>query len=285
MISRDPCPALRCSVSKVWTSDAPSGRPGRERVLPTGSMHLVLRLEGPLRLFDREDDREGRVIGLAIVGGARASAYLRDTSGPVRSVGAQLRPGASAMLLGVPALALAERHTPLDAIWGAAVGEMHERLSAEDDPARRLALFEAMLVARQSAVREPNPVVASALRRLDEGIPVGAIVEDTGYSHRGFSTLFEREVGLTPKRFQRVRRMQRALADAVRGEGWARIAATHGYADQSHLHRELRELGGITPAAYARAAPRAASHVPVSFQFVQGGARRASHDGDLEDER
>jgi AraC-like DNA-binding protein len=265
MISRAPCPALRPFVSKVWASDERAARGGRERVLPTGGMHLVFRFSAPLRVFEREDDPSGRVIGHAIVGGARASAYLRDTSQPVSSVGAQLLPGASALLLGVPALALAERHTPLEDLWGAAARELHARLAETVEPARRLALFEALLAARLPRVRGVHPAVTCALARFAEGATVGTIVGETGYSHRGFTTLFEREVGLSPKRFQRVQRLQRALAAASHGEPWARIAIEHGYADQSHLHRELRELGGLTPSAYARAAPRFASHVPIEL--------------------
>lgn len=276
MISRAPCPALRPFVSKVWASDSRATPGGRERVLPTGSMHLVVRLSAPLRVFDHAGDLEGHVVGDAIVGGARASSYLRDTSAPVCSVGAQLRPGAGAALLGVPASALAERHTRLDEVWGPAGREAHARLSEVEDPARRLELFEAILVARVAA-REVHPAVARAIARFAEGAAVGEIVLETGYSHRGFTTLFEREVGIAPKRFQRVQRLQGALSAARLGTPWARIAIEHGYSDQSHLHRDLRELAGITPAAYARAAPRFSSHVPVELPIPPSGrAARAS---------
>ena len=48
----------------------------RENVIPTGQMHLVFRLSGePLRLFDHDQDREGRVISTMLVGGARSGFY------------------------------------------------------------------------------------------------------------------------------------------------------------------------------------------------------------------
>ena len=50
--------------------------------------------------FDGLEDRCGRTIDHAIVGGARAAFYVRDISKPVRSVGAQLQPGAAEILLG-----------------------------------------------------------------------------------------------------------------------------------------------------------------------------------------
>jgi methylphosphotriester-DNA--protein-cysteine methyltransferase len=56
------------------------------------------------------------------------------------------------------------------------------------------------------------------------------------------------EVGLGPKTFQRIGRLQRflALAEAGPGQGLAVLAAEAGYADQPHLSRETRALAGLT---------------------------------------
>jgi len=66
-------------------------------------MHLVFRL----CLFDDVSYCTRREIGYAIVGGARSTYYVRDISEPASSVGAQLLPGASELLFGVPADELA----------------------------------------------------------------------------------------------------------------------------------------------------------------------------------
>jgi transcriptional regulator GlxA family with amidase domain len=59
---------------------------------------------------------------------------------------------------------------------------------------------------------------------------------------------FRDHVGLPPKAAARVIRLDRAVA-ALRSGGprIAEVAAACGYADQAHLGRELRALGGITP--------------------------------------
>src|SRR5688572_22700531 len=122
LASRAPCPALRPYVRLVWAGAAAPAlglAPYREHVLPTGCMHLALRVGGPpLRLFDGMADTEGRTVGHAVVGGARAGYYVREAGLPGWSVGAQLEPGAAAVLFGAGADALAECHTSLDALWG-----------------------------------------------------------------------------------------------------------------------------------------------------------------------
>jgi AraC-like DNA-binding protein len=268
-LTRAPRPALRPFVRSLWAIDLagePALGPARERVLPAGSMHLAIRLsDDPLRVFDGVDDATGRAMGLAVVGGARAGFYVRDVSRPARSVGAELEPGASALLFGAPADALAERHTPLDELWGRAAAEARERLDAARGLDERLDLLEALLAARLPRVRAVHPAVAHALGRLHEGAEVGAVIDETGYSHRRFLDLFRSAVGLGPKVYCRVRRFHAAIERlaASPGAACADVAAAVGYSDQAHMTREFREFAGVSPKAYRALAPNSARHVPV----------------------
>src|SRR5258708_33665452 len=96
----------------------------------------------------------------------------------MRSVGAQLRPGAAEVLLGVPASELADRHTPLGELWGRAAHEVHERLLEAGHPERRLDVFESLLAARlpkcaacilrvrtRSRALRPRPTCARSWKR------------------------------------------------------------------------------------------------------------------------
>src|SRR5437667_785 len=152
-VVRAPRPALRPFISIVWVSDRHGAADGdasdRERMLGSGATHLVFRLsDHPVRLYDDLTERTGTSVGHAVVGGARATFYLRDTPRRVRTVGAVLLPGAAALLFGAPADELAGRHTPLLDLWGrSAVEEARERLLEAADPERQLELFEALLAA------------------------------------------------------------------------------------------------------------------------------------------
>jgi AraC-like DNA-binding protein len=257
----------------------------REHVLPTGDMHLVLRLSGPpLRLFAGAADTAGYTVGWAIVGGARSAFYARDVSVATGSVGAQLRPGAARALFGLPAGELAERHTPLEALWGdGAVQEALERVHAAGSPEARLAVFEALLAERLAPQPQAmHPAVARALAGLGSGLPIRALVQASGYSHRRFITLVRDAAGLAPKQLQRVQRLQRVMAagPGLRTLPWVALALEAGYSDQSHFNRDFLEIAGMTPQAYRRAAPASPNHVPAGFNFVQdGGAGRSQNRG------
>lgn len=273
MLRRLPGPRLRPFIATLWASDespddlAPVAM--RERVLPTGTVHLVLRLsETPLRIFAGPDGAISQAIAHGVVGGARTSAYVRDLTCPGSSVGAQLHPGAAELVIGVPADELAERHTPLADVWGGSCDEVVERLRAIGDPGQRLDLFESILATRLPQARGSQPATAAALARFavgDELGAVGAVVQASGYSHRRFIALFRRAVGLTPKVFWRVRRFQGAIARIATApeSSLVELALGEGYSDQSHFNREFREFTGLTPREYREIAPASANHVPI----------------------
>ena len=281
-ITRAPRPALRPFISVVWVSDRHGAADGdasdRERMLGSGAAHLVFRLsDHPVRLYDDVTDRTGTSMGHAVVGGARATFYLRDTSRPVRTVGARLLPGAAALLFGAPADELAGRHTPLLDLWGRSAVEARERLLEAAHPERQLDLFEALLAARLPEVRGLHPAVAHALARFPTTGDVGAVVDETGYSHRRFVALFRGAVGLPPKLYCRVLRFQDALRLlATRPPPpLADVALAAGYSDQPHLNREFRELAGVSPSEYRAAAPASLLHVPLPTRSISSKTRGA----------
>lgn len=270
LVTRLPCPALRPFVRTLWAAD-PEPRQGpvigaREHVLPTGDMHIAFRLSGPpLQVFDSADDRTGRSFGYAVAGGARSAYYARDTSAPGHSAGVQLRAGAAWALLGAPASALAETHTPLDLLWGAGAGLALERLHDAGNAHDRLDVLEQLLIGRLRAARGLHPAVAHGLQRLVAGASVQEAVERSGASHRHFIALFREGTGLAPKTYSRLLRFQAVLRRLASepGLGAAELAHDLGYSDQAHFQRDFRAFSGLTPQEWRRAAPEHTHHVPV----------------------
>ena len=226
----------------------------RERVLPGLGTHLAFRLGGPTFQFaERPEDLDGETFGHAVVGGPRTRSYIKTLSAIGPTVGALLKPGTGELLFGVPNVALAERHVPLDLLWGsAAVNEAAERLDEAASVEQRLRALEAVLLARLPVRPVLHPVVAYGLRELPLCRRVGDVVEQAGYSHRRFNELFKRQVGLSPKRYCRMRRFLRAVVIANRNRNTALtdVALLAGYSDQPHFNREFRAMAGISPRTY-----------------------------------
>ncbi len=265
MATRNSPPALRPFVSRLWASDGvPRHGAGtrRERVLPTGNVHVVLRLGSePLRI-DVGSGEE--TYPSAVVGGPRLTSYAKDVEKPVPSVGAMLMPGAAPSLFGVPASELAERHTPLELLWGREVERLSNRMIEVETADARLELLMQALATRLPRVRGLHPGVASALDAARGGVDrVEPLAARAGLGPRRFSQLFSESVGLSPKRWLRLRRFQRSLPFARRADvDWAETALELGYADQAHFARDFRAISGLTPTEYRRRAPADPNHVP-----------------------
>lgn len=224
-----------------------------ERIVPSGTFELVVNLDQNEIAVRREGDRfETRYSG-AVFCGAYSRSFVIDARVHRSIVGVHFRPGGAAAFLGLPAVELADTHVNLDTLWRDDAGRLRDALGSVSSTHTRFDILEAMLRSRL-APTPLRPLVGAALAALGRSAGgVGALVRDSGLSHRRFVDVFAASVGMSPKRFGRISRLQRALAHArCRPTAWAQIALACGYVDQSHLIRDFREITGMTPAAYAR---------------------------------
>jgi AraC-like DNA-binding protein len=280
LLQRPPCRALLPWVSRIWAAHEPARMAGtqwRERMLPSGGFHLVLRLDDSrIRIFDGIEDRRGCMF-TAVVGGARSRFHVREATAGAYSMGVQIRPGAAGVVLGVPAEELAERHTSLEDVWGTAARALRERLLDAGRAAHQLELLEGAVLARLMLRFAPHPAVETALASFGSeatGWEVGSVRRGTHLSHRRFVQLFRRQVGLGPKQLCRVLRLGHALEHAKRGTArWAEVAHAAGYYDQSHLVHELKAVAGMTPTAWAALPSESVQHLPVVTFFQDQRAR------------
>jgi AraC-like DNA-binding protein len=115
---------------------------------------------------------------------------------------------------------------------------------------------------------EHHPAVAFALGELCSslGFSAAELADKAGFSQRRFIELFRNEIGITPKRFSRLRRFREVIS-ALQGQqraDWTDLALSHGYFDQSHLIHEFREFSGLAPGEYLGLRTPHINHVRMS---------------------
>lgn len=257
-------PALRPFVESCWyfTSALPAGR---ERVLPVGGMQLLVNLfEDELRTY-AGDRVVQRTPGAALQGAYRGPVVI-DTEQQRAIVGVTFRPGGAYPFFPAPASATSDRLVPLDQLWGRDGAVLRDRLLSAGRPGHVLRCLEAALLSRVSRSPSPDPALRYAVAAFDRGARVGAVADRLGMTHRRFGRRFTDQVGLSPKRFARVRRFQRTLAAiGPRSQvDWALLAAEHGFYDQSHLIHEFQALAGISPTGYRPRTPSERNHIPLA---------------------
>ena len=91
---------------------------------------------------------------------------------------------------------------------------------------------------------------------LATGAPVEQVASDTGWSSRTLQRQCQAVYGYGPATLRRILRFRRATVLLQAGRSHADVAAAAGYADQPHLHREVRAFAGTTVTTLASASAR-----------------------------
>lgn len=256
VVRRQIRPDLRGSVAgMVGLSERAAGTVRRRQ--PAGSLlPLVLSFGDPLRVTDLSEGSGGGRLG-SFVSGLGTGYANTEFDRRQDCVQVYLSPTTVGTVLGVPGKEIARQVVPVGEIVPAWGRELGERLASATTWEARFDLVEAALLG-QLASRGTGPPawvtwMWQQIRSTGGQARIGELVERTGWSHRHVTSVFTAHVGLGPKQLAGVVRFERACHD-LGNLPFAEVAARHGYADQSHLHRAVSRYAGETPQELAAAA-------------------------------
>jgi AraC-like DNA-binding protein len=227
-----------------------------ERCQPAGSLTMVrLSLGDRLAITALSDgEGDGRSYASFIAGfmpGFSATQY----SGRQDCIQIYLTPRGVARILGLPGGELARQIVDAADVVPQLEGPFLEQLAAEPDWRARFALLDLVLHGLASRGRDTDATVDGLWHQIAASagtIRIGALVEQSGWSHRRLVTRLREHVGVSPKSAAAVVRFEHAAHELsthhLRG-GLAELAYRRGYADQSHLTREVARYAGASPAS------------------------------------
>ena len=256
LIRRPPHPALARHVRSYYGFSEETAAPLRRREGPGSSVVLVISFEHEWRIGDIKDSLRPFERHTSFIAGLRDSSVLTEHSGRSEGMQVNLAPTAAHALVRLPMHELAGETVALEAVLGGDAHRLVERIHGTSSWNARFELLEAARAARLEDVR-PSPEIDWAWRRLESDggrIRVATLSEELGWSRRRLVARFREEVGVPPKTVARLLRFERALDSMSAGAfpGWARLAASCGYYDQSHLINDFRDITGTTPTAYVK---------------------------------
>lgn len=244
-----PPAGLRACVECLWMIHDTRARAGRplEHVIPDGCPEIVVHLADP---FARQVRGRWRRQPAAFLAGTLSRPWRLRPGRRVLTLGIRLRPGALTRLFDVDMAATTDREWPLARLVGEArAAELRTALARAGTPAQRVAAARRWLLRVAPPTMPPESLAGRACRALLAGRGRPGIAEvaarlDT--TSRRLERQFARHVGVRPKLFARIARLQAALAlldQAERGRA-AEWALEAGYFDQAHLARDFRVIAG-----------------------------------------
>lgn len=257
LVRRRPHPGLRGLVAGLVGMQETARQPVHRRQ-PAGTLlPMVLSFGDPLEITEISDgEGGGRSYGSFLAGLQAGYAETRFV-GTQRCVQVYLTPLGVQRVLALPGAEVARQVIDLGAVAPSLGGTFAEMLARCPGWEERFDLVEAALLDHVAGGRPGDPAVAWMWRQIVASggrARIAGLIEETGWSHRHATTRFREQVGLTPKAAAGIIRFERTLPGLAR-EPLAALAARHGYADQSHLSREVMRYAGSTPRDMRRRPP------------------------------
>jgi AraC-like DNA-binding protein len=252
-----PDPRLAGIVASMWFGEGNVAY-HRDRILPSGQSQLLLNL-GPPQYRIEPGPPEVRVPFTDVWYSGLHQGPI-DTEAPHGNalLGVAFTAQGTFPWLGETMSGLSDRIIALADALGDGALRLHERLLNTGSLPERFRIVERWLLARLKPRAIVHPAVRWAVDRLAATggrVSIEDLATESGFSRKHLGTLFQQQVGLSPKALARVHRFRGALALLDRANGevpWAELAEQCGFYDQSHLINEFRRFTGFSPVELAR---------------------------------
>jgi AraC-like DNA-binding protein len=206
----------------VWSSVSTGDE---VRVLPDGCMDFLW---------------DGQQISIA---GPDTHAHLFAGETGSTMTGLRFAPGDAPRVLGIAAHELTNQRVPLEEIWEPArVRRATELVAASCAPGDAL---EAVALHCRPDPDDDAALVTHVVALAHAGCNSTTIADRVGLSTRQLQRRSTAAFGYGAKTLARILRMQHALAFVRAGARPADSAARAGYADQSHLARDVKDMAGV----------------------------------------
>jgi AraC-like DNA-binding protein len=254
-----PTSALAEHLDCFWSIEAGLSAAGPrpvQRILPDGCIEMIFHLKDPVQRLEAK--------GIPIrqpssfISGQIKRFILIQPVGQYAAFGVRLRPGMAFPIIGIPMRELTERSVDLGLVWGKKGQRLTKEVQSAKNNRERIRCIENFLsdVLRQGS--EPNGATLAAVRWIlqSEGrVPIDFIVSKLGMSSRQLERGFNDHVGLTPKLFSRIVRLQKVFSSSANRPApmkLTNVAYECGYYDQAHFIKDFKSLAGQKPSEYFR---------------------------------
>lgn len=227
----------------------------RERILPMPTIELMINFGAPHLTFDIHNRTHATVRKQGWVAGLHTHYILNQPLAETRILGVRFRPGGAYPFLRVPLVELRNQVVDLDLLWGADGERLRQRLAALPNLATRCRYLEQFLLKKLTDDIPHRGMIRQVTQELaapSKSRSIRQISEIVGVSQKHLINRFKITVGLTPKQFARVTRLQTVLQrlDPAKAIDWGTLAHQCWYYDQAHFVHEFQRFAGLTPSAY-----------------------------------
>lgn len=189
------------------------------------------------------------------IGGNTASQKL-GLHGKIEAIGVRFQAGGAYPFWKIPLYELMNGHYAVDLVGNAAMRSQFRRIEDAGTAQARIGLIETWLMRQLADVDERLALIHSSLgwiRQSKGQLAIPSLAERLYISQRQLERLYKTHVGISPKKYARLLRVEQARIAIKRDpmSSATDIGNATGFYDQAHFIREFKAIIGMTPNDYA----------------------------------
>ena len=224
-----------------------------DKILPNGLAVAVFNRGPAHRLGKAAEPSDNPAFEHSWLHGVQTTPLFNAPGGETHVVGLLFEPIGLHALFGIDLADLTDRTLDARAVLPASFVERLEALPHDPGSDRYHGELHRLLLTVEAASL-PSWLWAlyGAIKRHRGLLRLSQAYEQTGHSPRHINAFFKRAVGVSPKVFCRIHRLQALLAavDPTAPVSWTALAHRFEFYDQAHFNREFRRFAGLHPSQY-----------------------------------
>ncbi|WP_299109871.1 helix-turn-helix transcriptional regulator [uncultured Tenacibaculum sp.] len=221
---------------------------GLPLILPGTGLELLFHLKDSLSITNKK-------LGVAHTICPR-ERLLFDTTNNVNYISVRFHSGTFRHFTNIPHKYIVNHYLTVEDIWRNEGTELLSRLNDLSTIHKKIQLIDAFLCKQLVKNLNHEPVNwNSAIKNLYKNyntITLHELANHCNLSYRQFERNFKQHFGITPKKFQRITRLQKTVKNVLlsKSKHYLHTALDSGYYDQSHFIKEFKYFSGLTPSEY-----------------------------------
>ncbi len=248
-----PAPPLRPYIHQYYhlRDDSPVWKAMSVAATPSGDVGMVFNFGADY--FVEKDGVTTQSPGCFLAGQVTKKYFLHFKD-KVDVIGVVFAPTALLPLLGLPMIDFVDQQVELSQAIGLDASVLYHRMATHDRVESRLAILEQYLIKRLEDRGKTDLVAERGISQIVSKrgkVSIRKLADDLCISQRQFHRRFTEVVGISPKRFARIKRLNHiANSLPLENTDWSTAVYTGGYYDQSHFIRDFQDFFGQNPSQF-----------------------------------
>lgn len=227
-----------------------------EMLLPDGSSQLIISLDEDERFLESiaSSAHTGKSFKNFWITGIQTKPVIYVAEKSATTLCIQFENGGLNALFGIPANHFKDDMVDASLVMSDEIGILREKLLSCTDHLQVMRVTETFLGKQLLNKEQDQAFLSFVIQCLcTQNQPLFEVVRQTGYSQKHLIHKFKTQVGVTPKKYQKLFRFNKALS-LMQQEivDYSEIAFSCNYFDQAHFINDFNQMSTKSPSQYLR---------------------------------